>query len=149
MIRRSFVDLSVHVFIPLVRPHFEYIDWPNLNANAQCLDQIQQFLTKLVKGFHRLPYLGGLQRLHSPCRRHLRGDLIAAFKVLTGELNFDPSLFFVSPALPDLRSHPLKILQGPGCRKSPFTVRVVMIWNSLPTSLVTTHSVNLLTQKLD
>ncbi len=91
MMRWSFAELSVPAFAPLynmlVWPHLEYVMQvcsPNLFADADCLEQIQRLATRLVKGFHRLPYEERLHRLglHSLNRRRLRGDLIAAYKMI-------------------------------------------------------------------
>ncbi len=101
----SFVELSVPAFAPiyntLARPHFEHamqVCSPNLAADADCLEQIQRLATRLVKGFHRLPYEERLYQLGllSLNRRRRRGDPIAAYKVSSGEQYLDLSIFFYS-----------------------------------------------------
>ncbi len=85
MIWRSFAELSASTFAALyntlVRPHLQYAMQscsPNLDADADCLEQIQRLATRFVKGFRRLPYEERLRRLdlHSLRRRRLPGDLI-------------------------------------------------------------------------
>ncbi len=105
MIRRSFAELSVSTFTPLyktlVRLHLEYamLDWsPNLVADADCLEQIQRLATRLVKGLRQQPYEERLCQvgLHSLNKLRLRGDLIVVYKMFSGGLYLDPSLFFYS-----------------------------------------------------
>ncbi len=57
MIRRSFIERIVSMFIPfynaLVRPYLECVLQacaPILVADADCLEQIQRVVTRLVKG---------------------------------------------------------------------------------------------------
>ncbi len=88
----------------LVRPHLEYAlqaSSPTLVAGVDCLEQIQRLATSLVKGFRRLPYEERLRRLglHSLRRRPLRGDLIPVYKMISGGLGLDPSLFFYSASV--------------------------------------------------
>ncbi len=141
----------------LFRPHLEYpmqACSPNLVADADCLEQIQRFAMRLIKGFRRLPNQERLRRLgvHSLRRRRLRGDLIVAYKFFSRGSDLDLSLFFIPPVRPALRGHTFKVLQGP-CRrlrrKSSFSTQVVKYWNRLPTPTVTTPSVNSFKRQLD
>ncbi len=146
--------LTLSTFAPLyntlVRPHFEYAMQacsPNLVAGADCLERIQRLATRLVKGFRRLPYEERLCRLglHSLRRRRLHGDLIVVCKIFSKGLDLGPSLFFIPPVRPGLRSHPFKVLQGPSRRlrrTSSFSTRVVKYRNRLLTPFVTAPSVN-------
>ncbi len=126
MIRWSFAELSVSLLAPiyntLVRLHRQYAMQAcsaNLLANADCLGQIQRLATRLVKGFHQLPYKERLRQLglHSLRRRRLRGELIVVYKMFSRELDPDPSLFFIPPVWPGLRGHPFKVLQDPSRRQ--------------------------------
>ncbi len=125
-------------FITLVRPHLEYAMQacsPNLFTDADCLEQIHRLATRLVKSFRRLPYEEQLRRLGR--RRRLRGDLIVVYKMFSGGLDMDPSLFFIPPVRPGLRGHPFKVR-----RKTSFSLR-------LPTSSVTALSVNSFKRQID
>ncbi len=147
MIRRSFAELSVSAFAALyntlVWPNLEFAMQacsPNLVADADCLEQIQQLATRLVNGFRRLPYEGQLRRLglHSLGRRRLHGDLIVVDNIFFRRIG---PLFYAA-----------KVLQGPGWRlrrKSFFSTRVVKYWNRLPTPIVTAPSVNSFKCQLD
>ncbi len=90
--------------------------------------------------------------LHSLHRRRLSGDLIAVYKMFSGGLDLDTSLFFIPPVRPGLRGHPFKVLQGPSRRlrrKSSFSTRAVKYWNRIPTPIVTVPSVNSFKHHLD
>ncbi len=153
MIRRSFAAL----YNTLVRSHCEYAMQacsPNIVADTGFLELIQRLATRLVKGFRRLPYEERLRRLglHSLRRRCLRPNLMVEYKMFSGGLDLDPSLFFIPPARPGLRGHPFKVLQGP-CRrlrrKSSFSKQFVKYWNRLPTPILTAPSVNSFKRQLD
>ncbi len=103
MLRHSFQGLSKSAFIPLcgalVRPHLEYVMpacSPNLVADINLLDGIQNLSSRLVTGMRHLPCEERLQRmgLHSLQRRRLRADLSATFK---GLLDIDPNFFSFLP----------------------------------------------------
>ncbi len=104
IMRRSFAERSVsafvHLYNTLVWPHLEndmraYSQ--NLVADTDCLEQIQRLATRLLKGFHRLPYEERLRQLglHSLNRCRFRGDLVAAYNMFSGGLGLNPSLFFL------------------------------------------------------
>ncbi len=81
----------------LVLPGLEYAMQacsPNLVADADCLERIRRLATRLVKGCRVLPYEERLRRqdLHSLNRRHLSGDLVAAYRAFSGGLDLDHSL---------------------------------------------------------
>ncbi len=134
MIRRSFAELPASVvaglYNTLVRPQLEYALQacsPNLVADADCLEQIQRLVMRLVKGFRRLPYEERLRRLglHSLGRRRLRGDLIVVYKCFLQDWIWT-SAFVFPPVRPGLRSQTFKVLQGHSrChrRKSSFSTR--------------------------
>ncbi len=82
--------------------------------------------------------------------RRLRWYLITAYKMSTGGLNIDHSLFFVPR--PCLSGHSFKACQGPSLRlrrKSAFSILAVKHWNGLPTSILTALSVNSFKRQLD
>ncbi len=83
----SSFPLSIHSKAKnMLRPHLGYpTQAGSLNqvADADCLEQIQQLLTRLVMGLRHLPYEEQLRRLGlcSLGRRHICGDFITAYKV--------------------------------------------------------------------
>ncbi len=68
---------------------------PKPASDADCLQQIKRLVTSREKDFHRLPYEERLRRqgLYSLRRRRLRGDLIIAYKMLSGRLELAPDSF--------------------------------------------------------
>ncbi len=117
----------------LVLPHHEYAMQacsPNLVADAGCLEQIQRLVTRLVKGFHRLPYEERLRRLglHSLRRRRLCGDLKVVYKMFSAGLDLDPSLFFSASAACLERLHILLLLR----RLRPFITHLPICGGLIP-----------------
>ena len=79
-----------------------------LGHHIWCLEKVQGRATKMVKGLDHMSYdirlkvLGML--LHE--QRHLRGDLIEAYKILNGNDIVDKAIFFqLSPTVSTLRGH--------------------------------------------
>ncbi len=75
---------------------------------SNCLPKVEANIshglaTRLVIGLHHVPNEERLQRLglHSLRRRLIRAYLIAVFKIFTGLLDMDPSMFFFLPIAPD------------------------------------------------
>ena len=149
MVRRHFKELDKEDFTVIynsyIRPHLEYCvqAWsPHLVKDKDCLERIQRRATKLVKGFSKLTYEDRLKKLgiYSLEKRRLRGDLIEAYKILTGKERVDKDKFF-TPALNDhgLRGHTWKLFK-PRCRstirRSFFCNRVTNVWNSLQQHVV-------------
>jgi len=63
MVRRQFRELDPQSFLVIykgfVRPHLEYTAQalsPYLRRDIDCLEKMQRRETKMVKGFHELPY---------------------------------------------------------------------------------------------
>ena len=78
------------VFKSLVRPHIEYANqvWsPYLMKHITALENVQRRATKLIPGYKELDYKERLKRLNLPTLsyRHLRGDMIEMYKILTGK----------------------------------------------------------------
>ncbi len=153
LVRRSFFELSKTAFTPLycalVRPHLEYAmeaNAPTLRADINQLQRIQRLATRLVRGFRHVPYEERLCKfnLFSLERRRLRADLILAFKIFKGEVDLNPSEFFLRPPRAGLRGHTYRLLQGPSRlrrRSGAFSARIVKFWNRLPSNLALSPSV--------
>ncbi len=78
---------------------------PTLRADINQLERVQRLATRLVRGLRYVPYEETLRQLNlfSLERRRLRADLILAFKIFKGEVDLNPSEFF-------LRSHRVGLL---------------------------------------
>ncbi len=79
-------------------------------------------------------------------RRCLRAELILPFNIFKGEVDLNPSEFFLRPPRAGLRGHTYRFLQGPSRlrrRSGAFSVRIVKYWNRLPARLVLAPSVSI------
>ncbi len=112
------------------------------------IERLQRLVTRLVRGLRHVPYEERLRQLNlfSLERRRLRADLIMAFNVFKGEIDLNPSEFFLRPPRAGLRGHTYRLLQGPSRlrrRSGAFSVRIVKFWNRLPAHLVLPPSVSI------
>ncbi len=151
MIRRSFRELAktafTQLYCALVRPHLEYTmeaNAPTLRADINQLERVQRLAPRLVRGLRHVPYEERLRQLNlfSLERRCLRADLIMGFKIVKGEVDLNPSDFFLRPPRAGLRGHTYRLLQRPSRlrrRSGAFSVRVVVYWNRLPAPLILSH----------
>ena len=161
VIRRSFQLLDrttlPMLFKTLVRPHLEYgnIVWGPFNRTDQKrIERVQRRATKLVPELRNLPYQRRLQELHLPSLyyRRRRGDMIAVYQVLHGRLDLDPQIFFDTAIARDTRGHPWRLVKPRAVsriRRNAFSVRVVNDWNSLPSAVVTSDTLNQFKNRLD
>ncbi len=79
-------------------------------------------------------------------------SFILAFKIFKGEVDLNPSEFFLRPPRAGLRGHTYRLLQGPSRlrqRSGAFSVRIVEYWNRLPVHLVLEPSVSIFKKQLD
>ena len=104
-----------------IRPHLEYCvqAWsPCLKKDKDCFERIQRTATKLVIGFKKLKYEDRLKQLgiYSLEKRRLRGDLIKAYKIISGKERVDKTKFFqLAFVIYGLRGHTQKLLK-PRCK---------------------------------
>jgi len=110
--------------------------------------------TKILRQCRHLNYQRRLKFLNLPTLafRRNRGDMIEVYKILTGI--YDPTL----PSIlhrnvnSTTKGNPLKL-----CTYRPkydlckynFTIRVINLWNSLPTHVITAVSVDSIKNRLD
>ena len=102
-----------------------------------------------------VPYEQRLKRLKLTTleKRRQHGDLIEAYKILTGKERVDPNCFFMLDKKHySTRGHELKLYTKRSrleLRKNFFSQRVVTHWNKLPESVVTAETVNTFKNRLD
>ncbi len=161
MVQRSLCELSkaafTSLYCALVRLHLEYAmeaNAPTRRVDINQLERVQRLATRLVRGLRHVPCKERLRQLNlfSLERRRLRADLIQAFKIFKGEVDFNPSEFFLRPPRAGLRGHPYRLLQGPSRfrrRSGAFSFRIVEFWNRLPARLVLAPSVSIFKKQLD
>ncbi len=91
-------------------PHLEYAmeaNAPTLRPDINQLERVQRLATRRVRGLRHVPYEERLRQLtlfFLECRR-LRDDLILAFKIFKGEVDLNPSDFFLYPRRAGLRGY--------------------------------------------
>jgi len=87
--RRLDADDFLLIYITYIRPHMVYCvqAWsPHLKKHIDCVEKVQRAATKMVREFFHLPYENRSKRLGltSLEERRIRGDLVEAYKIMTG-----------------------------------------------------------------
>ena len=101
----------------------------------------------MIDGFHEKSYLERLREtnLLSLEMRRLRADLIEVFKIVHGMEGLTPDLFFQIRNDERLRGHCFTIVKQRAhlnLRKFFFSNRILTEWNNLPSSAVTSTTIN-------
>ena len=164
MIKKTFSYMNQDMFLclykALVRPMLEYCTevWnPYLEKDIKALENVQRRATKLVPNISKLSYDDRLRSLKLyPLRdRRLRGDMITVFKMMNGmvDINKDKIIPLKTPPSGiNTRSHN-KQLKGSvvrtESRKSFFTQRIVLPWNTLSTDTINSTSVTMFKGRYD
>ena len=141
----------VPLFKSLVRPILEYgnVIWANgVKKYMNKIENVQRKFTKHIKGLSNVPYEERLQKINLPSieYRQLRGDMIQVYKIAHNYYDKASveSLFDFSTNK-RLRGHNFKIVKT-FTNKSKyhkfFTNRVVNRWNTLPTHIVNSKTIN-------
>ena len=159
-LKRTVASRDPKVLVPLykafVRPHLEYCvqAWrPALQKDIKKLEGVQRAFTRVFPNLRQLAYDSRLHQLDlfSLERRRLRGDLIEAFKMMTG-LSDAGGHMFTHNESSALRGHELKLVKNRArldIRQNSFAFRIVNDWNRLPSSVVTATSVPTFKHRLD
>src|SRR6218665_3700790 len=153
MIKRTIVsreqDVGLRLYKSLVRPHLEYCvqAWsPYLRKDIDTLDRIQRRATKMIRGLGKCTYEERLMRcgLTNLEKRRTRGDLIEAYKIMTGRKQFrhissSKSVWKAEPEDTDTSF----IKNELGFQKNRFfSARVINPWNDLDERTVTVDTVD-------
>lgn len=161
VIRRSFALLDERtlpiLYKSLVRPHLEFgnLVWGPFNRTDQKkLERVQRRATRLVTRLRHLPYEIRLKSLQLPSLyyRRKRGDMIFTYQLFHNGVDADPADFFSLASGRSTRGHPFKICKPTATcrvRRSAFAIRVINDWNSLPSAVVCSPSVNTFKANLD
>jgi hypothetical protein len=155
------------VFIDLyktyVRPHLEYAvqAWsPWTIGDKEILEAVQRRAVKAVSNLKGRHYEDRLRELNleSLEERRKRGDLIQAYRVLSGKADVDPNIWFTmyQPAEDTVRTRQagghlnLVPQQWKGeVRQNFWSMRLVETWNKLPSSVKMASTVNEFKNSLD
>ena len=161
LIKRNFKKLDEATFKVLycsyVRPHLEYCiqAWsPYLEKDIKMIEEVQERATKVIPGFKFLTYEQRLKKLDLSTlqQRRKRGDLIEAYKIISGKEKIDPGIFFTPSHTKNLRGNRYKLFKKTcnlQLRDSFFSQRVVNDWNNLPDTVVSAPTVNSFKNRLD
>ena len=143
----------LQIYKVFVRPHLEYAvtAWrPWTKKDIDVLEKVQHRATRRMSDI-RGSYPDRLQQLDLTTleARHSRGDAIEVFKYLRGFFDVDKDTLFelkksTEPKTRLQRSFmPLHIPRARlDLRKNFFTVRGARLWNSLPSSVRESNTVN-------
>ena len=125
-----------------------------MRQDFAALEKVQRRATKLVRQIRNLPYPERLRKM-AICKmedRAKRGDLIEAYKILTGKIHCEPEQFFEIAEGQQTRGHQLKLKKQPSrlkIRSMFFSNRVVTAWNSLSEDIVSAKTTNTFKARLD
>ena len=149
--KKVFIDL----YKTYVRPHLEYCvpAWcPWLIGDKELLEAVQRRAVKAVTNLRSQTYEGRLQELglDSLEERRKRGDLITAYKVLTGKDNVDPTTWFTNfdhgvGAVTRRQAGHLNVeipVWDGEVRRNFWSVRVCNPWNNLPDEVKEVETLN-------
>jgi hypothetical protein len=159
MIKRTIVtrdkDTILRLYKSMVRPHLEYCiqAWnPYLKQDIEKLEKVQRRATKMIWGYKDLSYEERLERcgLTTLERRRSRGDLIEAYKIITGKEALCWEKFFELAPNKATRGHRYKLFKKPTgtLGQKFFSARVIDIWNGLDDSTVSVDTVAAFKRKL-
>ena len=156
-------DVFMNLYKTYVRPHLEYVvqAWcPWTMGDKEVLEAVQRRAVRAVTNIkgrtyeERLKELG-LETLED---RRRRGDLLQAYRVLTGKDNVDPSTWFSMYQPPEDQ---VRTRQAAGyrnvvpnqwngeIRRNFWSVRVVEPWNNLPDCVKESNTVDMFKNSLD
>ena len=139
------------MFKSLVRPILEYCSsiWsPYTKDSARKIEQIQHRATKIVSYSDRLCIIC----IPTLQLGRLRTDMIQVYKILNGYEDIDTKGFFTVDSDKHTRGKPFKLkkIRGNTMKHiSIFSYSTVNDWNSLPSSVMLSNTVNCFKSRLN
>ena len=160
-ILRSTLNRDASFMIPLyvthIRPLLDYASavW-NLGyiGDLKLLESVQRRWTREINGMEGLNYYERLKALNlfSVKGRLLRHDIIMYWKIFHELSSISRDQVFPSPFMGNTRGHTFKIFHTRSqieVRRRFFTMRIVNLWNNLPSDLVLCDSITSFKQLLE
>ena len=143
-------NFMMTLLISHIRPILEYGSqvWnTGYSGDLILLESVQRRWTKRIDGSQDLTYENRLRELDlfSVKGRLWRSDMIYCWKILHGFTPLSPEHFFTKAPNVGTRGHPYKLFVPQAsieARKRFFSHRVVSDWNSLPSLIVESTTVN-------
>lgn len=161
LILRSFKtrepQISYKAFVICVRPILEYCSavWnPSYKCDVQKVEAVQRRFTKKLRSLRNLNYCEHLHRLESETLevRRIKTDLVTVYSSLNALCCISFSNLFTVANRTCTRGHAFKLLKpncSINCRLFSFSCRVINIWNSLPSDVVTATSISAFKRQLN
>ena len=162
LIRRSFMYMDYKIFSllfkALVRPHLEYASsvWsPYKKKDIESIENVQRRASKMLPKMKDISYEDRLKLLNLPSLkfRRLRGDMIEAYKILSGKYDNRVTKGMLQlNTNTNTRGNSMKLMKyhcTKDIRKHSFTQRIVQIWNSLPNHIIEAQTINQFKNRLD
>ena len=143
-------EFMMHILKTHIRPILEYAS-PVWNTgyvqDMKRLESVQRLWTRQIKGLEGKEYGDRLRSLdlYSIKGRLLRADMIKSWKIFNGNSPIQPADLWDISRDTRTRGHPFKIRVSRSqvdARARFFSQRVVQDWNSLPTWVVTSKTLN-------
>ena len=140
-----------------MRPHLEYAAtiWnPYKKGYFDDLEKVQRKATELLQNISHLSYPERLAALNLPTLeyRRIRGDMIETFKILNNIYDSRVTNFLSNSNFSTTRGHNFKLFvqhANFNIRKWFFSIRIVDIWNRLPSNVVNASNVMCFEKRLD
>ena len=164
-ITRNIVDkdkmVMLNVYKTLIRPKLEYCVqiWNPVACHGNWsiiieIEAVQRRFTRMINDIGTLPYSERLLALNltTLAERRIRGDLIETFKIINGIVEYGKDVFNVSRSghnIVSKMSYDSNNSAVKKLRNSFLSERVKSYWNSLPTSVKTSTSVNMFKANLE
>ncbi len=148
MILRCFISRDINTllraFVVYVRPLLEFnsVVWsPYFKCDIDAVERVQRRFTKRLPGLRFCTYIERLKKLDlaSLELRRLHCDLLMCYKIVFRLIKLDFDEFFTFSPVGSTRGHQYKLFKNRGdvnVRKNFFSIRIVNIWNSLPSDIV-------------
>ena len=141
----------------MVRPHLEYgnaIWGPCYVGDLKSVEGVQRRATKMVSEIRELSYEDRLRTLKLPSMeyRRKRGDMIQCYKVMNGLVRIEADELFTPIPSNNTRGHGQRVLRTKAhkaARVKSFSQRTIKSWNSLPSEVINSPSVNVFKIRLD
>jgi hypothetical protein len=142
--------IIVKAFSTYVRPILEYCSpvWsPHRTELIKAVERVQRRFTKKITNLNNFSYFNRLKILGLELLeiRRIKQDLLTCYKILNNLVCLNTSSFFLNNNYIYTRGHKFK-LRKLKCkldvRKYSFSLRVVNIWNNLPSNVVNAKSID-------
>ena len=159
-IKRTFTYYDRRRFAILYKTYINGIYCSSMESLSQkyieCLEKIQHRATKFVPELRNLEYSDRLRELnlYTLEQRREGGDLIEAYKIITGKENIECEKVFKLRDNSNTRRNPMKIYE-PRLKRSILqrvnfcSIRVVNAWNELPDYVISLTGINSFKNNLD